>query len=147
MRQYRADNKNSVVTLGQLMEITKRVFAKSPRIGPVVCQQMEDMKWRIEGRLWYLKGETPLGELVIDGFYKRKVDPDNRKHLRNFIAHSGFEYNITIVEAGSDSLLETVRFRYDDMDLAFRFAINALKRLDFCEDEKRPHDKKSRKRW
>jgi CRISPR/Cas system-associated protein Csx1 len=138
MRQYRADNKNSVVTLGQLMEITKRVFAKSPRIGPVVCQQMEDMKKKIGAKLWQIEGnETPLGELVIEDFYKQKVNPDNRKHLRNFIAHSGFEYNITMVKAdwgiGRDNLMEKVRLYYTDNKLAFHFTINALKRLDFCE--------------
>lgn len=143
MGNYRS---RAALTLKKLEEIVEKLFAELPRIGPVVCIQIENIKNNADDDRMLSRlsgGSAPLGTIMQGNFRESRVapNPDNVKHLRNFIAHSGFEYNITMlsVEKGANSgnFMEKMKLYYTDDDLAFRFAINALKRLDFCETEEK----------
>ena len=102
------------VTLDDLWDTTKRLFAKMPRIGIVVERQLCDLEGLENKTLRELRGKYPrpvvkklksdrtvtLNELKNSyGNLSSSGKGNNPKpNLRNFIAHSGFEYNLVRVK-------------------------------------------------
>lgn len=136
------------VTLDELFDISSKLFAKMPRIGIVVEDQLCELKnlqgWAI-AELGKKRGRIPkslvgkkgivLGELyrVRNQNFTSGGNSVNRNiKVRNFIAHSGFEFNTVSVK-----LEDTIRvkggraekvfvFSYRDKGLASQLCVDAL---------------------
>ncbi|MEO2152698.1 MAG: CRISPR-associated CARF protein Csx1, partial [Thermococcus sp.] len=136
------------VTLDELFDISSKLFAKMPRIGIVVEDQLCELKnlqeWavaelgrkrsRVPGGLTGKRG-IALGELyrVRNQNFTSGGNSVNRNiKVRNFIAHSGFEFNTVSVK-----LEDTIRvkggraekvfvFSYRDKGLASQLCVDAL---------------------
>ncbi len=136
------------VTLDELFEISSKLFARMPRIGIVVEDQLCELKnlqertitelgkrrKRVPKSLLGKKGII-LGELyqARNQNFTSSGNPINKDiKIRNFIAHSGFEFNTVSVK-----LKDTIRvrggraekvfvFSYRDTELASQLCIDAL---------------------
>ena len=105
----------TVVPLKSVEAITCGLFARMPTIGPVVERQVETIRNSLSGIK--LKKPTPMKELMRSS-WGRKV------HLRNFIAHSGFEGNLVMVNYSArenDYILY-----YDDERKVMNLCVRAL---------------------
>ena len=145
-RQYPKDE----ATLDELMEITKKLFAKMPRIGIVVEDQIHELQKLERGEYIYENGDSRRIPGIIDkinrdkrlnGLKKKKglsygelrrilrwssqssygINPE--PDVRNFIAHSGFEYNLVSVRYKDGKLM----WFYSDRGTVRKFLIEALK--------------------
>jgi len=115
-------------TLKELNEISKILFSKLPRIGIVVEEQIKHLEEMLttngkpKSYLWKEKGWKSLRGLFSKSQLSISCSDDESRALRNFIAHSGFEYNVTMVKAdGSD-----IRFKYKSRKV-IHYSIKALK--------------------
>lgn len=91
------------VTLNELKTISETLFNKLPRIGVIVEEQIKDLENRLttSGKPKSSlrgKGWKPLAEYLSSSGISSSDTTDENKVVRNFIAHSGFEYNVTMVE-------------------------------------------------
>jgi len=117
-------------TLKELNEISKILFSKLPRIGIVVEEQIKHLEEMLttngkpKSYLWKEKGWKSLRDLFSKSQLSISCSDDESRALRNFIAHSGFEYNVTMVKAdGSD-----IRFKYKSRtEKVIPYSIKALK--------------------
>ncbi|WP_168188394.1 CRISPR-associated CARF protein Csx1 [Thermococcus indicus] len=126
------------VTLDELVRITNRLFSRMPRIGIVVGDQLRELCRLIKGGYEYVNGTSRFRPGVLDRLSGKHVDkpllPLKRgkkialgklrsamrltspsvgsvnptPDIRNFIAHSGFEYNLVFV-------------RYDGTDIYWSY--------------------------
>jgi len=119
-------------TLKELDEISKILFNKLPRIGIVVEDQikhLEDMlttNGKPKSILRKEKEWRTLRDILSKLQYLSKEYPkeDESRALRNFIAHSGFEYNVTMVKSDGND----VRFKYKSKtEKVIPYSIGALK--------------------
>ena len=146
------------VTLDELRKITKRLFAKMPRIGIVVEDQIREIQKLEKGEYVYENGNSRHIPGVLDKIGRDKrlnvlkkkrgvtygelrrilrwsspsgdgINPE--PDLRNFIAHSGFEYNLVSVRYENGKLV----WFYSNREEVVKFSIEALKIRSF-KDEK-----------
>ncbi|ALV63530.1 CRISPR-associated protein DxTHG [Thermococcus sp. 2319x1] len=137
--------KRKKFTLEELNEITGKLFAKMPRIGIMVEDQIKELQDLVKDQHIYDK-EGPRRKRGLLSILEGKVDKDllplkqgramslgdvraamklsprsgegrNLKpDLRNFIAHSGFEYNLVKVEYDSSEKKLYWFYQYSDDD-------------------------------
>ncbi|WP_099211681.1 CRISPR-associated CARF protein Csx1 [Thermococcus henrietii] len=142
------------VTLDDLFRITRTLFVNMPRIGIVVEDQLCNLKRLQEKVNFELKkrgrsmirkevrrklenGGISLAELY-DGV-KFRYSSGGRSHnpklkVRNFIAHSGFEFNLTRVKVEDvirgSNVEKVFVFSYSDPEAVMRLSIEALSYRD-----------------
>lgn len=140
------------VTLDELFEISSKLFARMPRIGIVVEDQLCELKnlqeWAItelgkrrkripKSLLDKLRKLEKAGILLGELYQARNQDftssggPINKNiKVRNFIAHSGFEFNtvsVKLEDTIKDGEVKKVFvFSYRDKELASQLCIDAL---------------------
>ncbi len=125
----RGFGKKEEPSLDELRRVNDTLFRKVPRINHVTDNQLNDLKSKLER--YYKKRENSKNENEWNGWcilgsiiwsdYRKITQMRLRSFVRNFIAHSGFEFNITLVKKE-----ETYKFRYDDPDNAALAAKMAL---------------------
>ncbi|MDV3104835.1 CRISPR-associated CARF protein Csx1 [Thermococcus waiotapuensis] len=138
------------VTTKELSDITKKLFVKMPRIGVVVEKQVSELSELEEGKGVYEDGTSRRIPGILDKIDKDKKLNDLKKRkglsygelrktiklgsssgdslnpepgVRNFIAHSGFEYNLVWVRYENGKLV----WFYPDKEKVIEFSIEALK--------------------
>ncbi|NJE01392.1 CRISPR-associated CARF protein Csx1 [Thermococcus sp. JdF3] len=130
-RGYPKRNRDGV-SLDELLALTRRLFYAMPRIGIVVEDQLCTMKDVLSrrGRSIKEKGWEPLMKAMrADSFSGgssqslRHGGSVSEKTIRNFIAHAGFEFNLTMFRKFGGEFL----FKYSDVSLARTLAVEALK--------------------
>jgi len=139
------------VTLDELFEISSKLFARMPRIGIMVENQLCDLKRLERGYYTYEDGQLRFIKGVIDKLSQRYIDKplrplkDGRKitlgelmramrvfspsgggknpvpEIRNFIAHSGFEYNLVLVRYDGKTLSWSYDLKFNCRKVAEKY--------------------------
>lgn len=115
------------ISLKELKEISN-IFNNLPRIGIIVREQMRHLEERltrsgkpmshIDSSWRQLSSYIRLGD-ISSPFHTESIE----RVIRNFIAHSGFEYNITMVR----KFLDSIQFKYRSKEKVVFYAIEAMK--------------------
>jgi CRISPR-associated protein Csx1 len=113
------------LTLEELRAISDKLFRNLPRIGVIVEEQIKHLEellttnGRPQSRIessW-----KPLLNYIKTGGISGS-DSSTERTVRNFIAHSGFEYNVTMVRRFFDKL----QFKYRSKEKVMSYAIKSM---------------------
>lgn len=125
------------VELKELKRISEILFNKLPRIGIVVEEQIKFLEDRLttNGRpkryvTMRASSFMPLSELIQSGGLSGS--DDGGRKVRNFIAHSGFEYNVTMVKVDNGGRLI---FKYKSKGKVKSYAVESMRYRWVTEDE------------
>ena len=116
------------LTLDELKLISETLFNKLPRIGVIVEEQIKSLedKFTTAGKpKSFLRGVgwKPLAEYLSSSGVSGSDATGKGRAIRNFIAHSGFEYNVTTVKEN----FGTVLFKYKSKEeLVVPYSIESL---------------------
>jgi len=116
------------LTLDELKSISETLFNKLPRIGVIVEEQIKSLedKFTTDGKpKSFLRGVgwKPLAEYLSSSWISGSDATGKSRAIRNFIAHSGFEYNVTMVKGN----FGTVLFKYKSKEeLVVPYSIESL---------------------
>lgn len=122
------------LTINDIKEISG-LFMRLPRVGAVLEVQIEDLERGVGRVLSNIRSATggvykelksgkayPLSEV---SFFGKAEFRDDKKQLRNFIAHSGFEYNLTHVKYRKNT--NEIYFFYKDVETVIKLSKEALR--------------------
>ncbi len=116
----------SEISLEELRSISNSLFKNLPRVGIIVEEQLKSLEDRLttngKPKSHIEMSWKPLKMYIRVGGISGSDESSTERIVRNFIAHSGFEYNVTMVRRSFD----TIQFKYKSKENVIIYAVKSM---------------------